>query len=613
VMIVLTSWAGLQPERTRGSAHIRLGAAVASFVATMVLASTAAVAANPACPSAASSTVTSCTYAATGAEQIYNVPAGVDFITISAIGARGGNGNNGSQGGKGAVVTATIPVRSGATTLYLEVGGKGATDNNAGLGGFNGGGNSTDGGGGGGASDVRTCSIATCPDLSVSDTRLIVAGGGGGAGASGPGCGNHGGQAGDSSVTGAGAGGASDTCSSAGAGGNGGFGGSGSAHGGNGTAAVGGGGGGGYVGGAGGVGGTVDGGGGGAGSSFWPVDATSTSMTEDTTGTSQIVITQAAATSTTVMSSGSPSRVGEQVTYTATVSPAPDGGSVTFRDGGVPISGCSSVAVNTTTGNATCQVTYNDAATHKITAVYSGDAGFVTSSSDPLTQVVQPQSPTVHISSPSDHQTFAVGQHVRTTFACSEGAGGPGLTSCKDSNGASSPSGALDTSHAGTFTYTATATSKDGQTATASIGYTVAAAAVKLRIKAVHVTPVRRRCTVETGLKEHKVARVKRHVTCNRARVALSGGVYTRGKLARFATGKIRVFFSVKLRRGLRTGSANAAVRHGRWHITLLVPATSVDPRPPKYRIRLSYSGDRRTLSAARKFTIRIEVEAGGN
>ncbi|MGH2872763.1 MAG: hypothetical protein ACRDL5_09945 [Solirubrobacteraceae bacterium] len=52
------------------------------------------------------------------------------------------------------------------------------------------------------------------------------------------------------------------------------------------------------------------------------------------------------------------------------------------------------------------------------------------------------------------------------------------LSSCDDSNGASTTSGGagrLDTSTAGAHTYTVTASPNDGLTTSASIGYTVAA------------------------------------------------------------------------------------------------------------------------------------------
>ncbi|MGC2374173.1 MAG: choice-of-anchor D domain-containing protein [Solirubrobacteraceae bacterium] len=163
----------------RRSARVGVGVACAALAASAFAAGSAS----------ASSKLTE-TFASTGAEQSFIVPAGVTSVRVRAVGGAGetafsgGPFQAGAPGGAGAVVAGALPVTPGEV-LYLEVAANG----------FNGGGFSGFGGGsGGGASDVRTVSSAS--EGTLESRLLVAAGGGGGGGTFQEGSGGRGGDAG---------------------------------------------------------------------------------------------------------------------------------------------------------------------------------------------------------------------------------------------------------------------------------------------------------------------------------------------------------------------------------------------------------------------------------
>ena len=89
-----------------------------------------------------------------------------------------------------------------------------------------------------------------------------------------------------------------------------------------------------------------------------------------TSATHTFTVVAAIPTTTALAPAGAPTTYGENVTFTATVSPTPTGGTVQFFDGANYLG--SPVAVNTVTGEASYSTTTLGAGTREITADYSG-------------------------------------------------------------------------------------------------------------------------------------------------------------------------------------------------------------------------------------------------
>ena len=141
----------------------------------------------------------------------------------------------------------------------------------------------------------------------------------------------------------------------------------------------------------------------------------------DSTSSTLSQVVNPASTSVSISSSASNSTVNQSVTFTATVSSTTGGtafsGTMTFTDGSNTI--CS-LAVDATTGVATCTDTSLTAGSHTITATYGGDTNFATSSKS-LTQSVSKAASSLALASSANPSI--IGDPVTLTATVSPSAG----------------------------------------------------------------------------------------------------------------------------------------------------------------------------------------------
>lgn len=167
-----------------------------------------------------------------------------------------------------------------------------------------------------------------------------------------------------------------------------------------------------------------------------------------------VVLTRSKAdTETTLASSPNPSKFGQSVTFTASVSVTPPGsgtptGTVTFKDGQTTLG----TGDLDSSGQATFTTSALSVGSHSITAEYGGDSNFNGSTSAALAQTVEKADTEVSLASSPNPSTSGQSVTFTATVSAASGAGSPtGTVTFKD--GATTlGTGTLDSSGKATLT-----------------------------------------------------------------------------------------------------------------------------------------------------------------
>lgn len=205
-------------------------------------------------------------------------------------------------------------------------------------------------------------------------------------------------------------------------------------------------------------------------------------------------------TKTAVTASAARVSVGRRVTYTASVTPMPSGGTVAFVDGTHPITSCAAQPI--IAGKASCTIVYSVAGSHAVSAWYSGspDGAFAGSKAVPGTTMVAYQSTRTSLSASTGTPALgtAVVYSARVVPAPNSGTvafrdGGRVLSACRARtvvNGIATcrvvyrsvGTHAIKASFAGTMLYTSSATSITRVTVSLRPTITVAQRAFRVHV-----------------------------------------------------------------------------------------------------------------------------------